>query len=86
MESGITRDDWLTAFQQAMTAASQDAGAATVGEIADALHLYDHRRVRLMLKRLITAGDAECLMVQRTMINGVTRHLPGYRLTKVSLQ
>lgn len=86
MSTVISRDEWLSAFHDALGLASQDAGAATVGEIAESLGLHDHRRVRVMMKALIQAGEAEVVMVRRTMINGVTRHLPAYRLMKPSVQ
>lgn len=86
MTSGIARDEWLSALQDALTVQQGDGAGSTVEEIANSLNMSDHRKIRAKLKVLLASGQAEAGWGKRQQINGVWRLLPVYRLKKALLQ
>lgn len=73
----ITESEILTALQAALSRPEGHEGM-TAGEMAEASGVNVHR-IHKALRKLLATGQAQCVKVTRTRIDGQQTLVPAYR-------
>ncbi len=81
MDTKITVEEWINEIEKAQQAQPQQEGI-TIREISEAIS-KDVNTTRRIVEKLIRSGRVKAMPVLRTsVLNNVTRHVPGFKLVK----